>query len=125
MSFELQPELRGELLRLRPLRPTDLEALYAVASDPLIWAQHPRPDRWQRPVFEEFFQQALAARSLAIECARTGEVLGSSRYYDPDPAAGRVCVGFTFLARKCWGQGHNRELKALMLPHAFASFATV
>lgn len=39
--FDLQPILKGELLDLRPLRPEDFHHLYAVASDPLIWEQHP------------------------------------------------------------------------------------
>jgi RimJ/RimL family protein N-acetyltransferase len=42
MPFELQPTLKGALLVLRPLRPEDFDALYAVASDPLIWEQHPQ-----------------------------------------------------------------------------------
>ncbi len=37
-----QPVLEGEHVRLRPLRPDDWEALFAVASDPLIWEQHLR-----------------------------------------------------------------------------------
>lgn len=45
MPFELQPTLHGDLVSLRPLRPDDLDALYAVASDPLVWEQHPDRDR--------------------------------------------------------------------------------
>jgi hypothetical protein len=37
-SFELQPHLVGELLELRPLRPDDWDALFQVASDPLMQA---------------------------------------------------------------------------------------
>ena len=46
MSFELQPHLQGELVRLRPLLPDDFAELYAVAADPLIWEQHPMRDRY-------------------------------------------------------------------------------
>ena len=45
MSFEFQPTLKGELLELRPLRADDAEALFAIASDKLIWEQHPARDR--------------------------------------------------------------------------------
>ncbi len=58
MSFDLQPVLEGELLRLRPLRPEDFHDLYAVASDPLIWEQHPASDRYKEDVFKEFFREA-------------------------------------------------------------------
>jgi len=51
MSFDLQPILKGELLRLRPLRLEDFHDLYAVASDPLIWEQHPVRDRYKEEVF--------------------------------------------------------------------------
>jgi len=36
MAFDFQPTLRGSLLELRPLRADDWDALFAVASDPLI-----------------------------------------------------------------------------------------
>ena len=36
MSFDRQPVRRGELLELRPLRTEDFDALFHVASDPLI-----------------------------------------------------------------------------------------
>jgi len=60
-SFDLQPTLIGKAISLRPLRAEDFEALYAAASDPLIWEQHPEPLRYQRPVFEGFFASALAS----------------------------------------------------------------
>src|SRR3954463_9576163 len=39
-----QPTLAGDLLELRPLGEDDWAALFAVASDPLIWEQHPDSD---------------------------------------------------------------------------------
>jgi len=53
MSFDLQPVLKGKILELRPLRPGDFHDLYAVASDPLIWEQHPIPDRYKEEVFRD------------------------------------------------------------------------
>jgi hypothetical protein len=47
MPFDLEPVLKGEILELRPLRPGDFHDLYAVASDPLIWEQHPIRDRYK------------------------------------------------------------------------------
>ena len=55
MPFDLQPILTGTLLRLRPLREEDWDDLFAVASDPLIWEQHPVPDRYKEEVFADFF----------------------------------------------------------------------
>ncbi len=58
--MDRQPILEGDRLLLRPLRPDDWDALYAVASDPLIWAIHPQHDRWKEVVFAEYFADALA-----------------------------------------------------------------
>jgi RimJ/RimL family protein N-acetyltransferase len=119
-TFELQPTLRGELLWLRPLRADDWEALYAVASDPLIWEQHPVPDRYREDVFRGFFAEAMASGgALAVIDAKDDRMIGSSRYLALDPARSEVEIGFTFLARSHWGGIYNREMKELMLRHAF------
>jgi len=114
-----QPTIRGALVLLEPLQAGDFEALYAVASDPLIWEQHPEHTRWQREVFTGFFQGAMQSGSaLLIRDAVTGDVIGSSRFYECDANAGEVAIGYTFLARSHWGGGANGELKRLMLDHA-------
>jgi N-acetyltransferase len=59
---DLQPTLKGERVTLRPCRAEDWDALYAVASDPLIWEVHPASDRYKEPVFREYFSAALASR---------------------------------------------------------------
>lgn len=120
MPFDLQPTLTGALLELRPLRPEDFPALYAVASDPLIWEQHPEPDRYTQPVFNRFFQGALDSGGAFVVIDRSdGAVIGSSRYYAYDPDLSEIEIGWTFLARSHWGGRYNRELKRLMLGHAF------
>jgi RimJ/RimL family protein N-acetyltransferase len=120
VDFDLQPTLQGELLSLRPLAAADFDALYAVAADPLVWEQHPARDRWKREVFSKLFEQFLASGGGVVVLERaTGAVVGSSRYYEYNPDARDIVVGYTFLARRCWGGRYNRELKALMLAHAF------
>ena len=54
-NFDVQPTLVGDLVSARPLHRNDFEALYEVASDPLIWEQHPAKDRWKREVFSRLF----------------------------------------------------------------------
>jgi RimJ/RimL family protein N-acetyltransferase len=95
-------------------------ALVAVAADPLIWEQHPDKTRFQPPGFKAFFQQALGSGGalLAIETG-SGRVIGSSRFHGYDEVADEVEIGWTFLARSHWGGQYNREMKRLMLEHAF------
>jgi RimJ/RimL family protein N-acetyltransferase len=125
--MDRQPVLEGDRLLLRPLVAADWDALYAVASDPAIWAVHPAHDRWEEPVFRAFFAEALAqGGALAIIDKATGHVIGSSRYGGPEAdGAGEIEIGWSFLARAYWGKGYNAEFKRLMLAHALASFETV
>jgi RimJ/RimL family protein N-acetyltransferase len=122
-----QPVLEGERLLLRPLTAGDWPALWAIASDRELWAGHPSHDRWQEPVFREFFADALAhGGALAIIDRSTGRVIGSSRFQDYDPAGeGQVEIGWSFLDRSYWGRGYNAEFKRLMLAHAFRSVGRV
>jgi N-acetyltransferase len=120
VPIELQPVLEGELLRLRPLQPSDWNDLYAVASDPLIWELHPSWDRYKEEVFRKFFQDALdSGGALVALDAKDGRVIGSSRYFGYDEEKSEVEIGWTFLARSHWGGIYNGEMKQLMLRHAF------
>ena len=120
MAFELQPTLTGDRLELRPLRPGDFDDLYAVASDPLIWEQHPASDRWKPDVLTAFFQEALDSGGAFIVLDRNdGRVIGSSRYFGYDEQKSEIEIGWTFLARSHWGGVYNAEMKRLMLQHAF------
>ena len=120
MAFDLQPTLEGRLVTLRPLSPVDHDRLFAVAADPLIWEQHPDKTRFHPVGFKAFFQQALDSGGalLALETA-SGGVIGSSRFHGYDEAADEIEIGWTFLARSHWGGQYNREMKRLMLEHAF------
>lgn len=120
MPFDLQPCLKGQLLELRPLRAEDYPNLFAVAADPLIWEQHPHNDRYQEEVFQRFFRDAMASGGalIAIDC-QDGRIIGSSRYNGYDEANREIEIGWTFLARSHWGGIYNREMKQLMLRHAF------
>jgi len=120
VAFHLQPTLTGSLIELRPLRPDDFDVLFSVASDPLIWEQHPESDRYQRNVFQKYFDGALESKgAFAIIERKSARIIGSSRYCNLDLTNREVEVGWTFLERQFWGGIYNRELKKLMLDHAF------
>jgi N-acetyltransferase len=119
-QFDLQPHLVGELIELRPLRPEDWEELFAVASDPLIWAVHPARERYKEEVFREYFQGGLESGGAFVALDRkTGKIIGSSRYFWYGPNKDELEIGWTFLARSYWGGVYNGELKRLMLDYAF------
>lgn len=120
MEFNLQPTLENDLIKIVPLQDEDFEKLYAVASDPLIWEQHPNKNRYQREVFQNFFKGAMESKGAFLVYEKeTGKIVGSSRYYELDEENSSVTVGYTFIGRDYWGKGHNKALKNLMFNYAF------
>ena len=77
-------------------------------------------DRHREEVFRPYFDALLSSRDalVALDSA-TGEIVGMSRFHGYDPQRSEVEIGWTFLARSHWGGTYNRELKDLMLSHAF------
>jgi N-acetyltransferase len=119
-AVDLQLRLRGTLIELRPLQEEDSEALFGAASDPLIWEQHPEWDRWKPEVFQSFFDDAIASGgAFAVIDLKSGKIIGSSRYWDYNLDRREIEIRWTFLERAFWGGSYNRELKSLMLDHAF------
>lgn len=120
MIFPLQPTLQNEQVALNPLLEGDFEALYAVAADSRIWEQHPNRDRWKREVFQNYFEGAMkSGGAFKIMNVLTGEIIGSTRFYDFDPKDSSILIGYTFYAVDCWGKGFNPQVKKLMLDYAF------
>jgi RimJ/RimL family protein N-acetyltransferase len=112
--------LENARARLVPLQDSDFESLHAVAADPLIWEQHPNRDRYKREVFQTYFEGALLSRGAWMIFDKTsGELAGSTRFYDRDEKDNSIFIGYTFLARKFWGSGLNPQVKHLMLERAF------
>lgn len=124
--FNRQPTLTGPTTTVRPIQPSDWPALFRAAQDPDIWRQHPNPLLCTEPEFQKYFDRALQSQSafVMVENA-TQAIMGTSSYYDIDPIAQHVAIGYTFLAKRYWGQGFNREIKHLMIDHALGTFQQV
>lgn len=126
MIFDMQPELTGETLHLRPLREADRAAMTAAASDPLIWELHPAKNRHLSEKFHPYFDKLLASGGTLVVIDRAnGAIIGWSSYGELRPEAREVEIGWTFLTRIYWGGDTNREMKRLMLMHAFLFLDTV
>ena len=127
MEFDLQPTyLKNDSIFLQPLNPNDFEALFKVASDPLIWEQHPNKNRYQREVFEVFFEGAILSKgAFMVYDTNTKALIGSSRFYDYNKAENCITIGYTFIAKAYWGKLCNKALKGIMLNYAFKHVNTV
>ena len=117
--IDLQPELENHLLILRPLRKEDFEDLYKLASDPLIWEQHPSKDRCRKDVFELFFKEAMeSGGAFVIIDKKTNQIIGSTRFHVVKETQNAIEIGWTFLAREYWGGYYNQSMKYLMIEYA-------
>lgn len=120
MNIQLQPTLQNEYVILEPLKESDFEALYKVASDPLVWEQHPNKNRYQREVFRTYFEGAIQSKgAFLVRELQTKEVIGCTRFYDYNAKDNSILIGYTFLGRNYWGGKFNPSMKKLMLEHAF------
>ena len=118
--MNVQATLENENVKLVPLNPNDFEELFSVASDQKIWEQHPNKDRYQREVFEKFFQGAMESKgAFKIMDKSSNEVAGSTRFYDYNPKENSIFIGYTFYATKFWGSKLNPQVKKLMLDYIF------
>ncbi|GGE89030.1 Protein N-acetyltransferase, RimJ/RimL family [Chishuiella changwenlii] len=120
MNFSIQTKLENEKTILYPLQDKDFDVLYAVASDPKIWEQHPNKNRWQKDVFKTFFDGALQSKgAFLIVDKATGNVIGSTRFYDYNEEEDSIFIGYTFYGVDSWGKGINRLVKETMLDYIF------
>jgi len=123
---DFQTTLTGPTVIVRPVTSADWAELFAAGSDPEIWKVHPRSNRYTEPAFRQYFDSGLAGKMAFVFVDRsTNGLIGSSRYYGYDTKLGEVEIGWTFITRSHWGGKTNREVKRLMLDHAFRFVDTV
>ncbi|OGX89320.1 GNAT family N-acetyltransferase [Hymenobacter coccineus] len=124
MDYTKNLVLENSRVRLRPLEAADFEALKAVAFDPELW-------RYTLSRADDVL--SLAAYISAAEQARqagqrypfviidraTGELAGSTSYYNIVPDDQRLSIGHTWVGAPFQRTGLNRAAKHLLLCHAF------
>ena len=128
------PVLSGRLIRLEPLAIEHAAGYLAAAGTPddaaevFRWVSPPAGAAFNAPVTlddaERHILDGLAARARGLRFpyaqidAVTGEVAGSTSYYEVNPALRALGIGHTWLGKRWWRTGHNTESKLLMLAHA-------
>src|SRR5947208_7041964 len=123
---DFQPTLVGTTVSVRPIMGADWPELFVAGSDPEVWKVHPVRDRHTEPGFRKFFDGAVDSKMGFVFVDRsTSQLIGSSRYYGYEPDRSEIEIGWTFIVRSHWGGATNREVKRLMLDHAFGFVETV
>jgi len=124
MNFSQSVVLENSRVRLRPLDTTDFEALKPAAFDPAVW-QFTLSRADDAVSLADYLATAVQDReagrryAFAIIDRATGQLVGSTSYYNIVPADQRLSIGYTWLGREFQGTGLNRAAKHLLLSYAF------
>ena len=124
MDFSAPIVIENSRVRLRPLEISDFEALKAVAFDPELW-QFTLTRADDAVSLAAYLRQAVEAREqglrypFAIIDRQTGELAGSTSYYNVAAADQRLSIGYTWVGTRFQRSGLNRACKHLLFSYAF------
>lgn len=115
---------------LEPLALEHAPALEAAAADGELWdlwfTSAPAPG--QARAYVEKALAGLAANQMlpfAVREKGSGEIVGTTRFYDFVPELPRLAIGYTWYAKR-WQKSHlNTACKRLLLRHAFEALGCV
>ena len=116
--------LEGDFVRLEPMTLEHHAGLSAVGLDPEIWrftlvvVQTPEEMRGYMDAALELQRSGTTLPFVTIERS-SGQIVGSTRFGNYDPANRRIEIGWTWIAPRWQRTAINTEAKYLMLAHAF------
>lgn len=125
LRAELRADLRGRLVSLEPLAAGHEAGLLQAADEPEVFEWMPVDMASSSDALKRWLATSLenagAGREVpyAILDARSGAVLGSTRFLELRAEHLRVEIGWTWLTRSAWSTGANVETKLLLLGQAF------
>jgi N-acetyltransferase len=128
MDLWSTPTLIGRHVRLEPLRVEHADALRTAAADGELWSLRYTSVPGHAPgEVERYIDTALAARDAGLSLPfavldASGDVVGSTRFYEIDHSVPRVKLGYTWYAQRVQRSGLNTDAKRLLIDHAFAQW---
>jgi len=125
LDFKAPLILENESALLRPLEASDFDALLPFSmNEPELWTYSLLPASGPQNL-KTYIQHALDGRANETSYAflvidkTSGEIAGSTRFYDYQAHHNTVQLGFTWYGKKFQGTGLNKNCKYLMLEYAF------
>jgi RimJ/RimL family protein N-acetyltransferase len=122
--------LRGRHAVLEPLAPAHEDGIRRAAADGELWwlwyTSVPSPDKttaWLATALG--MREAQGAMPFAVRDAASGDVVGSTRYFNVDAPNRRLEIGHTWYARRAQRTAINTECKILLLTHAFEQLGCI
>ena len=130
MPFIEPITLQGEHAMLEPLGNEHLDGIRAAAADGELWrlwyTSVPAPDataQWLATALD--MRNGQGAMPFAVRDNASGEIVGSTRYFNIDAASRRLEIGHTWYAQRAQRTGINTECKLLLLTHAFETLSCI
>jgi N-acetyltransferase len=122
--------LQDDYVLLEPLGLHHAPELEAAAADGELWklwfTSAPAPG--QATAYIEKALEGLAANAMlpfAVREKTSGDIVGTTRFYEFKPELPRIAIGYTWYAKR-WQKSHlNTACKRLLLKHAFESLDCV
>ncbi|WP_243048281.1 GNAT family N-acetyltransferase [Dyella sp. RRB7] len=122
--------LEDDYVALEPLSPGHAPALESAAADGELWklwfTSAPAPGETAAYIAKALDGQAAGQMlPFAVREKRTGEIIGTTRFYDFVSEPPRVAIGYTWYAKR-WQKSHvNTACKRLLFKHAFETLGCV
>jgi len=124
MAFVEPVTLRGTHVMLEPLAREHEAGLKDAAADGELWhlwyTSVPTPDKtldWIDAALA--MRENLGAMPFVVREPSSGDIVGSTRYFNVDPLHRRLEIGHTWYAKRVQRTALNTEAKLLLLTHAF------
>ena len=118
------PVLESDRLNLRAFRDSDIDALYAIYSDPRVmryWSYPAWTETTQAEAYLQRVRQASVSEGVfpwAVARLDDDVLIGTTTLWHIDVANSRAEIGYA-LASALWGQGYAQEALRLALTFAF------
>ena len=123
--------LKGQLVRLEPLRMEHASELYEASRDPGLWTYKPVKQPDSLTEMEQLIasvlqkQQAGACLPFAIMSLQQECAVGETRYHGFQLQDYGLEIGWTWIAPPVQRTGVNTECKYLLLRHAFEAMGAI
>jgi RimJ/RimL family protein N-acetyltransferase len=131
MSRFIEPvTLRGRHAMIEPLAREHEDAVKRAAADGELWrlwyTSVPSPEgtaKWLDIALD--MRERLGAMPFVVRDNASGEVIGSTRYFNIDAQNRRLEIGHTWYAKRVQRTAVNTECKLLLLTHAFETLQCI
>lgn len=116
--------LENEIVQLRPVQLTDIEAITVAANDARIW-EHMSVTLLDHTSVENYVKKAIEEREqgisymFAVIDQKTGELVGCTSFLDIALTHKRLEIGSTWYTPSVWRTAINTNCKFLLLQYCF------